>query len=440
MCIVDLYENENEYVYYKDESTNEVVQTLPLVDDVVLTTNTDIYEFYIQNNKEVHYLDEYLGIDSKSNLHMTLFEIFNHYFDGTVATDIELIDFIYKGLIKIPKVKYKIYCLGVYATFSIFTELKHTIVDIGQIQFSYKYTHFYVGKFFNKINYIIAKEGYNIKDINYIFWDENSLQRLWMPYISNVEFLCDYFKGMSGINCTTMYEVMQYLKPNDTTVLKLNSTNLLDVLRANKTDLKLDFNEAKIIGADTYYKDYTTKLNNVIVGKNTEIGIILDMEGNTSGILQDGCSEMGGIIYLRNDTNLYIIDSFYCEYALLIDTLKITIEKVKSIQKGLFSKVKILTYGTSDSKMFWSSISNLGNKSDRRYFENNIVLVDCYPFIDNYITENFDIDIVGKHTLHNIANVLYVKTHSPLHNPINDAKTLFNVLCKIVGTTNNFVV
>ena len=75
MCIVDLYENENEYVYYKDESTNEVVQTLPLVDDVVLTTNTDIYEFYIQNNIEVHYLDEYLGIDSKSNLHMTLFII-----------------------------------------------------------------------------------------------------------------------------------------------------------------------------------------------------------------------------------------------------------------------------------------------------------------------------------------------------------------------------
>jgi hypothetical protein len=65
--------------------------------------------------------------------------------------------------------------------------------------------------------------------------------------------------------------------------------------------------------------------------------------------------------------------------------------------------------------------------------------VDCKDFVSNYLLCNEEIVVEGRQTLSNIAKALGVKPLYPKHKPLNDARTLFNILSQILMETGKFL-
>ena len=90
--------------------------------------------------------------------------------------------------------------------------------------------------------------------------------------------------------------------------------------------------------------------------------------------------------------------------------------------------------------MLQASISELCSRKLAKTFNSLFNFVDCKSFIQNYLLANEDICVNGKYTLSNIAMALGVKPLFPKHKPLNDARTLFNILAQILIVTDTFCI
>ena len=123
---------------------------------------------------------------------------------------------------------------------------------------------------------------------------------------------------------------------------------------------------------------------------------------------------------------------------MLEETIDKVINNFKSYNTNILShNIRVLVYGTSDETLFQASLRE--KLSQRKYVNicNKLEFINVYDYINSYI-DKFD-DFDEKHTLENVAKYLSVRVLKPIHNPLNDARTLFNVLSRILQMTKKFV-
>ena len=77
-------------------------------------------------------------------------------------------------------------------------------------------------------------------------------------------------------------------------------------------------------------------------------------------------------------------------------------------------------------------------KKNLKLILRNVHFINVYDYISNYLITYNPLD--SKQTLENVAKVLNVQVVQPIHNPSNDARTLFNVLARILQITRKFVI
>lgn len=407
-------------IYYRNEDDYGFGEPSLSDDEIVVSQDFDIIKKY--EGRSYHFNTLF-----SLPLNLGLYEVFSFYFESKVKDDFDMLKALFKGFIQDSKY---CFCLNVGATFCWFTVEDNHLKKLGTMQFSYEVSKYSVGKFMKRLRCSIAQSGINLKKVRFLFWEMSDLVFEFSRYIESYDFLVDFFDkidGMRGLNITAVMQLLstrikeRYIATADEFINCLNeSFNILGIREDNGV----------LISSNTFRKDYSTCISSVINTKNCYYGVIMDCEGKKSGVIQDGISEVGGLIYCRYKNILINIESFKCDEELLIETLQRMIQNYVELA-GRFVSVKVLVYGNSDLPMLHASIKSKGTKKEVNQIFNKLNIVDCKPFIEKKVNSS---------GLNSVAKELGVCTVEPLHDPINDSRTLFNILASILRSSGEFVV
>lgn len=177
-------------------------------------------------------------------------------------------------------------------------------------------------------------------------------------------------------------------------------------------------------------KDISSCTSSCIGTSGCSYGLILDCEGKVGldGRLDHGFREIGGLVWCRKGKILVSVEQFSCDEVLFPDVMKTAIETLRSFKsKG---SIDVLVFGSSDEQLFLASCKNMG-VSKRVYKAMKFHNVSSFVYGETLRT---------KGSLAEIARDLGVTVVCPRHKAVNDARTLLNVLAKILYKKGSFVI
>lgn len=434
MIYVDKVSN-NKYIYYNSHHVSGYeLPDLDLINsDLVVVQSAELYDYYTKLGARVKRLSDVLGLVTD----MGLYEIFSFYFEGKVKDDIDMLELIFSGLLNNSDY---CFCLKIGVTFCWFEVRKDRIVKLGTLQFGEKPSKYTVGRFIKRLKYQIAKSGVNLNKIRFLTWNSDDISEEFSTYITNYINLESFFGNIDGLKGLTCTNVVKLLSKNIQLRFNVTAETLVDALQVNFRTLGIYEKDGVLYSRNAYLKDYSICVSSILEPEKCTYGIIIDCEGKLGedGSLQNGCRELGGLIYCKYDNILLNIDTFVCDEKLIEDTLERVFENYKELTKQI-SNINVLVYGYSDVIMLQSSLEQIGGKKFRKKVLNRVNIVDCQPFFNDYI-EKKGLEIQKNPKLTKLATELKVSPVYPKHMPLNDARTLFNILAKILQITDEFVV
>lgn len=434
MIYVDKVSN-NKYIYYNSHHVSGYeLPDLDLINsDLVVVQSAELYDYYTKLGARVKRLSDVLGLVTD----MGLYEIFSFYFEGKVKDDIDMLELIFSGLLNNSDY---CFCLKIGVTFCWFEVRKDRIVKLGTLQFGEKPSKYTVGRFIKRLKYQIAKSGVNLNKIRFLTWNKDDISEEFSTYITNYINLESFFGNIDGLKGLTCTNVVKLLSKDIQLRFNVTAETLVDALQVNFRTLGIYEKDGVLYSRNAYLKDYSICVSSILEPEKCTYGIIIDCEGKLGedGSLQNGCRELGGLIYCKYDNILLNIDTFVCDEKLIEDTLERVFENYKDLTNQM-TNINVLVYGYSDVIMLQSSLEQIGGKKFRKKVLNRVNIVDCQPFFNAYI-EKKGLEIQKNPKLTKLATELKVSPVYPKHMPLNDARTLFNILAKILQITDEFVV
>lgn len=433
MIYVDKVSN-NKYIYYNSyhKSGYELPDLELVMNDLVLVQSAEMYDYYTKLGARVKRLSDVLELVTD----MGIYEIFSFYFEGKVKDDIDMLEVIFKGLLN--KSDY-CFCLKIGVTFCWFRVTKEKIEKLGILQFGEKPSKYTIGRFIKRLKFQIAKSGINLNNIKFLTWSEEDVTEDFSTYITQYATLETFFGNIEGLKGLTCANVVKLLSKDIQFRLNLTAETLVDALQINFRTLGIYEKNGILYSRNAYLKDYSICVSSILEPEKCTYGIIIDCEGKlgSDGSLQNGCRELGGLIYCKYDNILLNLDTFVCDERLIEETITRVLANYKDLTKQT-SNINVLIYGYSDVIMLKSSLNNCSKKF-RKMLSNKLILKDCQPFINDYIVE-WSVPIQKNPKLTKLATELSVSPVYPKHMPLNDARTLFNILAKILQQSGKFVV
>ena len=434
MISVDKVRN-NKYIYYNSHHVSGYeLPDLDLINsDLVVVQSAELYDYYTRLGARVKRLSDVLGLVTD----MGLYEIFSFYFEGKVKDDIDMLELIFSGLLNNSDY---CFCLKIGVTFCWFEVRKDRIVKLGTLQFGEKPSKYTVGRFIKRLKYQIAKSGVNLNKIRFLTWNKDDISEEFSTYITNYINLESFFGNIDGLKGLTCTNVVKLLSKDIQLRFNVTAETLVDALQVNFRTLGIYEKDGVLYSRNAYLKDYSICVSSILEPEKCTYGIMIDCEGKLGedGSLQNGCRELGGLIYCKYDNILLNIDTFVCDEKLIEDTLERVFENYKDLTNQM-TNINVLVYGYSDVIMLQSSLEQIGGKKFRKKVLNRVNIVDCQPFFNDYI-EKKGLEIQKNPKLTKLATELKVSPVYPKHMPLNDARTLFNILAKILQITDEFVV
>lgn len=434
MIYVDKVSN-NKYIYYNSHHVSGYeLPDLDLINsDLVVVQSAELYDYYTKLGARVKRLSDVLGLVTD----MGLYEIFSFYFEGKVKDDIDMLELIFSGLLNNSDY---CFCLKIGVTFCWFEVRKDRIVKLGTLQFGEKPSKYTVGRFIKRLKYQIAKSGVNLNKIRFLTWNKDDISEEFSTYITNYINLESFFGNIDGLKGLTCTNVVKLLSKDIQLRFNVTAETLVDALQVNFRTLGIYEKDGVLYSRNAYLKDYSICVSSILEPEKCTYGIMIDCEGKLGedGSLQNGCRELGGLIYCKYDNILLNIDTFVCDEKLIEDTLERVFENYKDLTNQM-TNINVLVYGYSDVIMLQSSLEQIGGKKFRKKVLNRVNIVDCQPFFNDYI-EKKGLEIQKNPKLTKLATELKVSPVYPKHMPLNDARTLFNILAKILQITDEFVV
>lgn len=422
----------NSFIYYRSNSDFGNIFPTFTPQEVIFTQNRGFITAYPE--KDVKILSEYLGIKEE----IGLYELFSFFFDGRVQDDFDMIEALFNGFIIDSD---WCFCLKVGVTFCWFTIQDKKINKLGTMQFSELVSKYTVGKFIKRLRYNIVKTGVNLSKLKFLVWSEEDLSYEFKNYITKYDCLDNFFSSIEGLRGMKIESIMNFLSKKAPLKRQVTAECFIDCLSDSFMALKIEQVDGILYSRNTFYKDYSTCVSPIVDKLGCTYGIIIDCEGQlkSDGNIENGCRELGGIIFCKYKNILVNLDTFSCDDLLLEDTLLQVLHNYREFTMSHVKTIHVICYGASDVKMLQSSINSLCSKRLIKTLSSMFKYVDCRNFITNYIMIN-EVDIEGRQTLSNIAKALAVKPLFPKHKPLNDARTLFNILAQILNVTGYFVI
>jgi hypothetical protein len=385
-------------------------------------------------DKNIKILSEFLGFKEE----MGLYELFSFYFDGKIKSDFDMIEALFNGFLVDSD---WCFCLKIGVTFCWFTIDKSGIHKLGTMQFSEHVSKYTVGKFIKRLRYSIVKDGVNLNRLKFLVWSEDDIPYEFKGYILKYDCLNTFFSSIEGLKGLSIDCVMHFLSKNLSLKYVVSAETFVDCLNESFNLLGIVQENGVLYSRNTYYKDYSTCVSTIVDKAQCTYGIIIDCEGKMGGdgSIDAGCRELGGLIYCKYKGVLLNIDTFSCDELLLEETLLQVIKNYKEYAGAFVKRINVICFGASDAKMLTASINEKCSHKSRKTLSNMFNYIDCRAFVQDYVKNN-GIDVEGKLTLSNIAKSLGVKPLFPKHKPLNDARTLFNILSQILMITDEFCI
>lgn len=414
------------FLYYRSQNDFGFGFPKLISTETIYTQNSSIVDEFTIKGYKVKTLSEFLGLSPN----IGLYELFSYYFEGKIQTDFDMIQILFNGFLFDSS---WCFCLKIGVTFCWFTVDKKQIHKLGYIQFSEPVSKYSVGKFIKKLRFSIAKSGINLNKVKYLMWNSDDLTYEFSKYLIKFDYLEDFFSKIDGLKNMDCVSIMKLLSKNILSRYSPNAETFVDCLNDSFSALAISESDGILYSRNIYYKDYSSCVSSIINRSKCSYGIILDCEGKVGqdGSLNNGLRELGGIIYCKYNNVLLNLNSFSCDELLLNETLEKVFENYRELSGLKDRYINVVTYGTSDVIMLNSSCS--------KKVLNRMHFYDARPFINDYITKN-NLVVDGRSTLTNIARAFEVLPIFPKHSPINDARTLFNILAKVLQVNNKFLV
>lgn len=377
-------------------------------------------------------LSEYLGLKEE----LGLYELFSLFFEGQVQNDFDMVEALFNGLVKDSD---WCFCLKIGVTFCWFTVNKTELVKLGKMQFSETVSKYTVGRFIKRLRYRIVKSGVNLGKLKFLVWDEKDLGYEFSNYILRYDCLSAFFSNVDGLRGLGIENVMHFLSKKLLLKYQVTAEAFVDCLNESFLSLRLDQENGVLYSRNSYYKDYSICVSQLVNSSKCTYGMMIDCEGvlGTDGSVENGCRELGGLIYCKYSNIVTCIDMFSCDMLLLEETLSQAMRNYRDFSGALLGPVSVVTYGSSDEKMLSASVLQKCSRKFIKTYSSSFRFVDCRDFVGRYLADQ-KVVVEGRLSLANIARSLGVKPLFPKHQPLNDVRTLFNILCKILITTGQF--
>ena len=393
----------------------------------MLTQIKGVLDYYRSSQVPIRYLSDYLGgTDSV----LTLYTMFSSLFSSdSVVTDEDMAFAVVSGLIFDSD---DVYCVLYENSVCWFRLQESHIKKLGTMYFNEPYSSYSCGKFVKELRYRLALEGYNLNKVHYLVWD--TLPIIYRDYISCYTSLSLFFNKIRGLTNKSCSEVLTSLSRGYSEITNISSEVIVNAISDSSEFLELKNRNGVLQCRRVFFKDFSSIIASKKWSKSASYGIILDCEGvsGDNGALQNGCREIGGIIY-RNDGGLmYSVYTFIADSLILEDTLCRVVDAYKSITGSVIPKrgIDVYVFGKSDVIMINNTFEKFSRKG-RNYLKNRFNFIDSMSTIHNYLRCNGIRLENRKKSLSNIATRLGVRVIRPKHNSLSDARTLFNVLAYI---------
>ena len=153
------YRNKSDYGFRDPVLTSK--------EEIIFTQDLELLGYYQSKGYQTYLLSSYFGLPKT----LGLYEVFSYFFDGNVTDDFEMISVLMDGLINDSGY---VFCLNIDATFCWFVVKKDRLEIIGTKQYSHSESKYSVGKFVKKLRFDIAKSGFNLKKVQYLFWSRDT--------------------------------------------------------------------------------------------------------------------------------------------------------------------------------------------------------------------------------------------------------------------------
>lgn len=416
-----------------------VVQIYTLLSYDIIASKLRLYE---NLNFELYSLSSFLGLPETWGL----YEIFSYYFDAgyKVLSDIDMIDVITTSVLTCKTDIQYTYCVyflnnNKYSLSWFYIDNNSNVKRLGdeEVELPTDSTKgFILGKFIKSLRYKMAVTGCCIARTKFLTWDESCVTSDISKYILGFKTLSTFFKSVQGLEIIDYDRIIRLLSNNLKYSYDFSSSEFVSALSQSSKCLGLKSDEnGNLVCNNSFRKDYSSCVSNLVDKTRCKWGIILDCEGNRNN--GAGLRELGGIIFCRYKDIMLSVETFECTEILLEETLQQTIKNYEvSMERYIPSRgIDIYTFGGSDEFMIEDSLKNVGTKQFRKRIKKVFKYHDCREYIYKYI-EDSNIQCDEKKTLSNIAKVLGVQLVTPKHNALADSRTLFNVLAFILQDTN----
>lgn len=413
------------FLYYRSAQDKGYGVPIRGPDELVVTQNREILSQYFGSML----FSEYLGLHEN----LGLYELFSFFFEGRVQSDFDMLDALFSGFVEDSD---WCFCLKVGVTFCWFTVSKTELVKLGSMQFSESMSKYTVGRFIKRLRYGIVKTGVNLSRVKYLVWDKEDLGYEFSNYILKYDCLSSFFSNVDGLRGLDIESVMHFLSKKLQVRYQVTADNFVDCLNESFFALRLEQFNGVLYSRNAYYKDYSICISQVVDSSKCSYGMMLDTEGvqGADGAVTNGCREIGGLIYSQYNGVVTCIDMFSCDSNLLEETLTQAIKNYREFSGSVLGKIDVICYGGTDEKLLTASVKSLCSRKFIKTFSNTFSFVDCRDFV----LENMGVDVSGRESLANIARSLCVMPLFPKHKPLNDVRTLFNILCKILIVSGKF--
>lgn len=423
--------NADSYLYYRSKDDKGYLLPKLFDNEIIFTQNLELRKVF--PNKDIRILSQFLGFKED----IGLYELFSFFFEGKVQDDFDMLEALFNGLLIDSE---WCFILKIGVTFCWFKVNNDSLIKLGTMQFSEAISKYTVGKFIKRLRYKVVKSGVNLNKIKFLVWSMEDLNYEFSNYIVQYDCLNTFFSRIEGFKGLSIENVMHFLSKKAALKFNVTAETFVDCLNDSFSNLNLSEENGILISRGVFYKDYSCCTSSIIDEANCSYGIIIDCEGKLgiNGDIKAGCRELGGLIFCQYKNIMTCVDTFYCDELLLEDTLLQVIKNYKDFTSPYIKYINVFCFGTSDQQMLTSSINELCSKKSIKLFSDLFNYIDCRNLILNYL-DNREIIVDGKNTLTNIAKALGVKPVFPKHKPLNDAKTLFNILAQILMTTEKIM-
>lgn len=390
---------------------------------VYYTQNELIYDKLHKQGCKVSYLSSVINNGGSSE---TLYDLYSIKFEGS-CSDTEMIILLLKGYLSESS---ETMCIVLNDSFTWFRVENSKILILGTEVFSQPHSMYSCGSFLKRLNKRMVETGCSLRNIYYTTWD--TLNGYWSKFLNIHIPLKDYFNDIKGLRGYDLSSIMSVLSNNQLLDYKCSSLEFTKAFAESSETLNLRLRNGKFLSKHSYFKDYSICTSNVSDIKGCVYGIILDCEGvkGSDGSLQNGVSQVGGIIFCRYNSIMQSIYTFVAN----IDFLEVTFYQVVESFKAITGKnipkngIPTFVFGKSDRVMLKYTIDKF-TKRGKKYVGNKFDFHDCTDFILN--CKGLE-QYTGKCSLSSIAKELGVRVIVPRHNALADARTLFNVLSFII--------